>query len=460
MKKPWSIATTLRNPERLQGFLRVLNQLDGLTWDSNSQKKFQILLIQNRLYGYDSTQFYNTLTKEQISLLNNISKEISFSEAESIFLKKRYKDPAMRGRQSINPLRKLGFVYIRDKKIFITSMGKLFLKDSSDLGEVFLKSFLKWQIPNLDDDQQSNDGYDIKPFVGTLHLIDTVNKKESINGNKAKGISKKEFALFVPTLVHYNDIDLISDKIIALRSALHKKTKKEQKEIFEEYRVKFATEFLGDNAVNATQSLLNNLDDYGDNAIRYFRLTRYIHIRGNEFYIDIEPRRSVEIESLLQHDNAQSQPFNSKEEYFEYISDVSRPQLPWETKEKYTEIIVNLINDIQTCEADLQKKEFTAKNYRKMDGEDLKKYIGTLREYRRTLEDEKTKNESQETKNIEAYITSLKNIFDSEDRSLLLEKMSALSLFALNDALKVKPNYPVGDDNEPTFTAPAITPDI
>jgi hypothetical protein len=33
-------------------------------------------------------------------------------------------------------------------------------------------------------------------------------------------------------------------------------------------------------------------------------------------------------------------------------------------------------------------------------------------------------------------------------------------LHALNDALKIQPNYPVGDDNEPTFTAPAGMPDI
>ena len=43
---------------------------------------------------------------------------------------------------------------------------------------------------------------------------------------------------------------------------------------------------------------------------------------------------------------------------------------------------------------------------------------------------------------------------------MLLEKLSALGLSALNDALKIQPNYPVGDDNEPTFTAPGNMPDI
>lgn len=35
-----------------------------------------------------------------------------------------------------------------------------------------------------------------------------------------------------------------------------------------------------------------------------------------------------------------------------------------------------------------------------------------------------------------------------------------MGLNALNDAILIKPNYPVGDDNEPTFTAPANKPDI
>ena len=35
-----------------------------------------------------------------------------------------------------------------------------------------------------------------------------------------------------------------------------------------------------------------------------------------------------------------------------------------------------------------------------------------------------------------------------------------MALHALNDALMINPNYPVGDDNEPLFTAPAGKADI
>lgn len=41
-----------------------------------------------------------------------------------------------------------------------------------------------------------------------------------------------------------------------------------------------------------------------------------------------------------------------------------------------------------------------------------------------------------------------------------LERLTTLAINALNDAIQIKPNYPVGDDNEPTFTAPGNKPDI
>ncbi|MBP8994958.1 MAG: AlwI family type II restriction endonuclease, partial [Bacteroidales bacterium] len=68
---------------------------------------------------------------------------------------------------------------------------------------------------------------------------------------------------------------------------------------------------------------------------------------------------------------------------------------------------------------------------------------------------------SQQTSEIEKYVTELKNIFKSKSKKPVeLERLCFLALNALNDAIDIKPNYPVGDDNEPTFTAPANKPDI
>ena len=91
-------------------------------------------------------------------------------------------------------------------------------------------------------------------------------------------------------------------------------------------------------------------------VIRYFRATRYIYIRGGGFYIDLEPRRIIEIESLLAYDNGQSKQFATRQDYLSYISDISQPQLPWETKEKYCQIIRALIDEIREYERSLDKK--------------------------------------------------------------------------------------------------------
>lgn len=85
MKKPWSITTTLRNPERLRDFLIVLKDIDGEEWNLETQEKYQILLIKYRKYGYGSRQFYKGLSSKQINLINDLNKEISIREAKDIF---------------------------------------------------------------------------------------------------------------------------------------------------------------------------------------------------------------------------------------------------------------------------------------------------------------------------------------------------------------------------------------
>ncbi len=461
MKKPWSITTTLRNPERLRSFLVVLKQLEGENWNLENQRKFQVLLIKERVYGYGSTQFYNGLTKEQIDLIDDQTKEISLEKAEEIFNAKNYEDPAMRGRQSINPLKKIGLVVIKDEKIFITSLGKLFLQDDFDLGEIFFRSFIKWQLPNPDSsDYKIEDGYNIKPFIGVLHLINQVNQKSLENGEKAKGISKQEFSLFAPSLINFQDIENYADKILQLREQQKGKNKQEQKQIFDNYKKVFAQEFLETSNQIEIKKLLKNLKDYGDNAIRYFRLTRFLFIRGGGFYVDLEPRRQVEIENLLNFDNASVIEFETKEQYLDYIADISEPKLPWESKEEYQKILSKLIEDIKAYEEKLNIEAKEIVNYQNFNEEELKKYISDLRQYRRELQNEENHQNSQELDQINDYIEKLENIFNFDDRPILLEKLSTLGLNALNDALKIKPNYPVGDDNEPTFTAPANTPDI
>jgi hypothetical protein len=179
----------------------------------------------------------------------------------------------------------------------------------------------------------------------------------------------------------------------------------------------------------------------------------------------LEPRRQIEIINLLKHDNAKSLDFPSEEAYLNYLADINQPELPWERESELIKIVEITQQEILQLSKELKNKSvaipFVAlKDYNKLNREELKGYIEQLRNYRRELNDTRIRYESQEIGNLEEYIRALSEIYKSDRRPVELERLVTLALNALNDALNIKPNYPVGDDNEPTFTAPANKPDI
>lgn len=464
MRKPWSISTTVRNPERLRGFLRVLKTLEGQPFNSDHQLKYQILLIQYKLYKPIQ------LTREQEEYYKDIEREMPYAVAEEIFNAQRYQDPAMRGRNSVAPMNKMGLCVAKNSAngVRITPLGEYFLSDGYDLGKLFFIHFLKWQLPNPDSDGfTEHDGFGIKPFVGTLHLINEVNKKWKALGNDPVGITKEEFALFVPTLIHYRNIVAQAKKLLEYRTGLRARVIEADKRIFKEkFRRRFAQDFLKTKATDEVNALLKNLWDYGDNAIRYFRLTRYIYIRGGGFNIDLEPRRMIEIKNILSSDNAAPIAFATSDDYINYLADLNQPMLPWETDIELQNVVKVLMDDIDHFVKDLRSKSITVpvfefKNIASLDRDGLKLYAEDIRTYRRKLQELETHFESQYVENIRGYIGALRNIHRTVNKkSIELERLTTLAINALNDAVEIRPNYPVGDDNEPTFTAPAGKPDI
>lgn len=461
MLKAWSITTTVRDPERLRDFLVALKPLENQSWDNVNQENYQKLLIKNRLYGFGSTQFYNGLTSNIINIINDTDNEIDDNIIDEIIRLKNYTDFAMRGRQSINPLTKFGFVIIDDGKVKITELGKKLIASEKDTGDVFLKSFIKWQIPNpASNDFADNDDYSVVPFVAILRLISEVNKIEAERGNNPVGISKREFSLFAPSLVQYSEIESYAKKIVDLRDLQKGKTKQEREEVRNNYREQFAVNFLGTNDQSKISKLLKNLQDYGDNAIRYFRLTKFIRIRGNGFYIDLEPSRHTEIEALFESEFYKPRHFTCRDEYISYMTDDSLPVLPWHTKEKLSKIADEIHDDVVRLQNNLNLPIESKKDTAPMSESHLLTYIDDLRESRKLLQEKDNHIKSQPVESISQYIEQLEKIFDLENRALMLEYLSTMGLHALNDAKEIRPNYPVGDDNNPTSTAPGGMADI
>lgn len=461
MLQPWSITTTVRNPERLRNFLVSLKSIENQEWNNDTQEKYQKLLIKDRLYGFGNQQFYNGLPKEIINIVSNVDNEISDEIIDRIVEIKKYRDFAMRGRQSMNPLVKFGFVFIDNGVIKITELGNKLIASEKDAGDVFLKSFIKWQIPNpasTDFDTEGN--YNVVPFVAMLKLISEVNEIETNRGNKPVGLSKREFSFFVPSLINYIDIGKYANKIIELRDLQKDRNKQDRKEIRDDFRLKFSKDFLKTEEEAKVNKFLNNLKEYGDNTIRYFRLTKFIRIRGNGFYVDLEPNRHTEIEALFESEFYKAKEFNSKKAYLNYMSDDSLPVLPWLTKERLYKIAIEVCEDIKILQNTLGLATLKPQDILKMSDDNLTLYIEELRILRKDLQERDNHRKSQPIDSITEYINQLENIYSSENRVLLLEYLSTMGLHALNDAKEIKPNYPVGDDNEPTSTAPGGMADI
>jgi len=215
MKKPWSISTTVRNPERLRDFLRILRKLEGQPFDQENQVKYQILLIQERLYKPLNIPLKFRKYYEEPET------EIPYEEAEEIFYSQNYEDPPMRGRQSVNPLNKLGFSIAREGSgpIKITELGNRFLGGDYDIGYIFFKSLLKLQFPNpWSEDFSEKEGFNIMPFVAVMHLIDKLNRKST-----KRGLDKTEFSIFVPTLISFDRINDHVERILEFRKEKNKK---------------------------------------------------------------------------------------------------------------------------------------------------------------------------------------------------------------------------------------------
>ena len=460
MEMLWSMSTTVREAERIIGFLKTATELEGEIWNRENQMKFQILLIKNRQYlnDPDNTQSFNNLTQEQAYILKDKTIEISYEEAKSIFEAKNYEDPPMRGRQSMAPLTKLGLVYIvgDEKIITISDVGKKLANGEIEFNDFMLDSLLKFQYPNPYESGFRD--WNTKPFINTLRLIKEVNRLCKELEMKEKGISTNEFGIFALSLKRYDEIENVAKKIIEFRIECESFDDNDERE---NYIANYIEEYLSD-----FKNPRKNVKEYTDNMIRYLRLTKYIYIRGkySHTYIDLEPRRMIEIEAILNNDDGQAKEY-TEEAWRQYMGVYGTYELPFENVESLTEILNELENDINTIEEKLALEKTDILIPR--EKEELKKIISERRLYRTRLQNLEIKQEYHENLNkideaIEAleYIRTRRKDRLNKRYSIELEKWVHVALNIINDSKLIKPNSPVGDDNEPIYTAPNGVPDI
>ena len=444
MKQLWSCSTTMRNPERAYQFLSTIAEMEGRDWTNNAQEELQSRLIKNRFYTPTKIDILPETLQKAFCDLNHA---LALEEAKSIFYTQEYKDAPIRGRTSFDPIEKMGLVALIENKITITDMGRRFLDGEIEIGDVMLAYLLKFQYPNPL--MKGFSDYNTKPFINTLRLIKYVNQKCRERGIKEKGISKLEFGIFALSITNYEEVENIAEQLLCFRGETDRLNDSE-KEI---YIKDFINEYLRD-----FKNPQENIHEYTDNIIRCLRLTKYIYIRGGGYYIDLEPRRMLEINAILSDLSGQAD-YYSVESYYAYIGDYYGYTLPFESVENLQKIASDIVDEINGLKIELRKEIFAIEL--KTEIKELKIQIENLRKERLSLQNEKLKYTYNDIAKIDEAENALKNINKLGIKpSIALEKWANIALNIIDDATLIKPNSPLGDDNEPTFTAPAKVPDI
>ena len=206
--------------------------------------------------------------------------------------------------------------------------------------------------------------------------------------------------------------------------------------------------------------------------MRYFRLTRYFKVSmdplGYYWNIDLEPSRKVEIEQLLDMYSGEAFKFNSLTDYLNYLSDITKPALPWEKKENLEKIAQSLKNETinliekENLQITQDKQEILLADIQTMSKNQLEDYISRLREFNLELKERLKKIKLMKDINrIEEIILALRDSkklkkYEPEQ----FEKLITEALKIINDEILIKPNYPMDDDGEPINHSPGNKPDI
>lgn len=449
---PWSISTTVRNPERLQQFLRVLAEFEGKPFDADVQKSFQTRLIQERLYRP------NNIPSELLQRYEDPMHTLSFDEAREIFEHQGYKDPPMRGRQSANPLNKLGLAVAIQRlgEVRITPAGKLLLDNPAQSSEIIFRCLLKLQFPNpLSRDFREDYGFYIAPFTAVLRLLDYLRAKGK------NGLTHAEFCYFVTTWLDIRELEDQAKRILEFaRLSGEKQT---------DYLREWLKEFYG-KEVSLKDTKVSNLLDYGDNTMRYFRYTKYFSVVGSldSWFIDIEPTRSKEIEMLLQEMDGTPKIFErgTLSDYLKYIGNPNLPELPWQSNEKLCVVIRNLQEQFKQLgfTTETSNRLIAASPSPLAPSSELEQWLSDLR----TLIREQSLNARSQQNRWQASVlsslqTTLLKAGGKREYRLEpadLEKLIADIFVAIDDADNIAPNYPMDDLGNPISHAPGNRPDI
>lgn len=423
--KPLSFSTTMRNPERIAGFLSQLVEFENEILTTDVIYKIISNVIKNKLY-YTMYEYRNPMLKNIYE-----SYELSFTDqqVEEIINNspQNHKEAGFEnGWESrfdtwFQLPEEFGFVlYEKNQKLKISKLGHMLIDaynqedtDEKQIQSVFLNCLCKYQSNNPFK-KNLNSNVPLLLLLKTIKLL-----KEDLEENNA-GIFRSELSLFIcwPN----------SDE-----RELYKLIKKIRKEVgynySDEYMYDICLELLGcktaeEKEENKKYFKIGKIcNEAVDEYIRKMRSTGILSLRGNGRFLDFNSFEEKKIKYIL-NKYSTFEEFDDKEKYFNYIGSIDHE-----------------LFDIQQVVD--HTKEMNVK-------------LNTLNEYATKF----SKDEIFEeliilTKKVESKNQAFKYI----PEPTRLEFLTSISLVQ-NLECYVEPNYSIDDEGLPTMTARGNMPDI
>lgn len=424
--KPLSFSTTMRNPNRIAGFLSQIVEFEGQILTSEIIYKVIHNVIKNKLYytmyEYGKPEYKDIYFSDEL--------EFSDEQVDDIIAstKQKHKEAGFEeGWESrfdtwFSLPKEFGFVfYEKGKQIRISETGHMLI-DNSNLEEpdevinqnIFLNSLCKYQTNNPFK-KNLNENNPLLLLLNTIKLL-----KNDPEENDA-GIFRSEISL----LICWNNNDA---------TEVYKLIKKLRKQVGFQYSDEMiydiCLELLGcltpeEKEASKKYFKIDKIcGEAVDEYIRKMRSTGILSLRGNGRFLDFNSFEQKKIDYVLSNYSS-IKTYSSEEEYFNYIGQ--------KDKELFD------IND----EVDYSK-EYGIK-------------IETLNKFANKY----TKEEIFKELLILSKKTESKNDeFRFIPDPTRLEFLTSISLVQNLNGCCVEPNYSIDDEGMPTMTARGNMPDI
>jgi hypothetical protein len=418
--KPLSFTTTLRNPERVAGFLACLKQFDGQNLTNDVIDKIVKVVIKEKLYK----TMYESRTPALKEIYENDDASFNEAQLDAIVANSPQdhkeagfdKGWASRFDTWYKICKEFGFAYYKmDEQIKITQAGYMLCDAyentdddmSGKVQSVFLNALVKYQSDNP---LRRNANKNV-PLLLLMKLIKLLKQDKDENG---AGVSRKE----IPFVLCWPDNN--ADKLF---------------NYIKKFRQTYGFNASDDTIYTRCLSLLNSTNQKRfkkaqitkegvDDFLRKIRITGVFSMRGMGRFVDFNKLEHDKIEYALEN-YGEYKTFENELDYYNFVGSMDAQIISIAT-----DMITYNITDIRRAKLIEIAKKYT--------NEQIRNELELLFNNR---------------KSSDLYFSDI-------DEPTRLEFLTSVALQQTLTDAQIEPNYVIDDEGNPTFTAKGGIGDI